>query len=377
MGVKHTHSYIYYSPPGTPIIADGYLDLADPADFLYKEPTGWRKPSSKNHIDATSELVSTRFKLKTPWYYTLEVAAGTHSEGTTTYSISDSIISQYTDSGLLSFQEKCTTEFRAKIQSEIEAFQGLVFIAEAGKTTRMFRNLVTRLSHLRDLALHYKKLSTHNPNSRAVYQLLLELNYGWKPFIADLRRLEKQVKKLARKKQYFFIPFSKTDFEVNTYTTNFFTPLAYIRREKISTNRQAKGLACYLLKVPNGTLRSFGLRPSSVLPALWELTPYSFVVDYVSNIGDMIKSFALCEGELLYAWMGTYSSVSAFTSAEDYPPYKVYKGYKVSSNLKEEETVQKNRFDIKASTPNIRLALTLPTGAQYLNLAALLSSKRR
>ncbi len=41
---------------------------------------------------------------------------------------------------------------------------------------------------------------------------------------------------------------------------------------------------------PVPTLASaFGLRPHDVIPSVWELIPYSFVVDYFTNIGDMIS----------------------------------------------------------------------------------------
>lgn len=47
--------------------------------------------------------------------------------------------------------------------------------------------------------------------------------------------------------------------------------------------------------------RAFGLEAADFVPTLWELIPFSFVVDYFGNIGDMLNSWSLNRAEVGWA----------------------------------------------------------------------------
>jgi hypothetical protein len=45
----------------------------------------------------------------------------------------------------------------------------------------------------------------------------------------------------------------------------------------------------------------FGLRPADILPAIWELAPYSWVVDYFTNVGDVLdQRFSSRSGNTIF-----------------------------------------------------------------------------
>jgi len=48
------------------------------------------------------------------------------------------------------------------------------------------------------------------------------------------------------------------------------------------------------------TARSFGFTMPALLPSIWELIPWSWAIDYVSNVGDILAGLQVARGDLLY-----------------------------------------------------------------------------
>jgi hypothetical protein len=50
--------------------------------------------------------------------------------------------------------------------------------------------------------------------------------------------------------------------------------------------------------------RTLGILPERFLPTVWELIPYSFVVDYFVNVGDIVASYAFQRNNIVWGFTG-------------------------------------------------------------------------
>lgn len=128
-----------------------------------------------------------------------------------------------------------------------------------------------------------------------------------------------------------------------------------------------------------GTLDILGLSFDQFLPTVWELIPYSFVIDYFSNVGLTVAAGAFDTGRFQYWGMSSratrriWSYVYADNTDKTDPAY-------ISSSVSPGETAlevtQFARLPGVSLVPN--LTVYLPKyGTQFANVAALIDSFKR
>lgn len=191
-------------------------------------------------------------------------------------------------------------------------------------------NLAQFIGELKDLprmlktsAQGFKDAYNANPKlfgSRQIGNQWLNQNFGWLPFIQDLRSFYKTYKNLDRaiaqikrdngkwiKREGFFD--GNEDFEVisvdetyhghyPTLNTYFYSGSPYGRlqlNKKVTYRTWFSGRFRYWIpdiESPNWSKRAVAnLFGASINPALiWELTPWSWLIDWVSNVGDVLSN---------------------------------------------------------------------------------------
>lgn len=207
-------------------------------------------------------------------------------------------------------------------------FQAFVTVAEADKTISFARDtLVKALGILRDvrklrlriLAKKYKKRMT----AAKVAKLWLEYRYAIRPLIGEIQGAIKATKCLlgtSKPKRARFSACEVNDREIDkTYARQ--TVIGGV--QSISLEAELYYRKSQRIKVTAGCLveyepgyetasaaELFGVRNEDVLPAAWDLVPYSFLVDYFMNTASYFKSWSPRVGSKIVArWVKAETAV--------------------------------------------------------------------
>lgn len=165
-----------------------------------------------------------------------------------------------------------------------------VDIAEAGQTRRMFRGLREAEALARTVGSGISKTAANG---------WLEFQYGWRPLYQDLfGAAEELLKHVLNTLKKFRATSSLPLWGSETISNDGMTLTRH------TSGKQACTIVC-VFEIPGFSLDRFSsLNPVSLG---WELIPYSFVVDWVLDIGSYLRSF---ETLLLYGarWKSGYTS---------------------------------------------------------------------
>lgn len=180
-------------------------------------------------------------------------------------------------------------------------FKGMVFTGELRESLRMIRSPAKALrSGISDYLAFLKKRGPGVPKHRRksfVRETWLEYAFGWKPLISDID---------SGMKAFFGGPLVLPIFRMcsgvgrhkitslGSPIQQTFGPLIWWYRVRHSEEYVVRYFGVYR-STGNGSSEQghrYGFRPSEFVPTLWELIPYSFLVDYFSNIGDIVSSWS-------------------------------------------------------------------------------------
>jgi hypothetical protein len=223
--------------------------------------------------------------------------------------------------------------------------------------------------------------------SRAISSAWLELSFGWKPLINDVRDAAVAVSRISndiRRKSvrgYGEDTGHKTDAiteaPFGNYLGYFYT---FDRTETVKVIYRA-GIDTDLL-FPKNSLEAIrqlsGFKLQEFVPTLWELLPWSFLVDYFVNIGDVL-AFACTDTSFVYRVSKTVVTETRWLNdcqLVSYIPLGFLIHKEGDDNFGTTIVVFRTVSRAKSQLPNLALTFKLPGSLnQFANMAALLLSR--
>jgi hypothetical protein len=209
-------------------------------------------------------------------------------------------------------------KFQQKLSLVNAAIQGGVVIGELRQTLQTIRNPALGLRRLVDDGLDVlrairagRRLAPMATHIRGVTKNLadawLELQYGWRPLMNDIRDADKALHRynigrpVSVKRITAVEKVQGSANEVQSLGGESFA--IWLIRQTQTNNVQVIYRGAVRLKAQDPKTMDpalFGFSPNQFLPTAWELIPYSFLVDYFSNIGGIVYGLSNLFTEL--AW---------------------------------------------------------------------------
>lgn len=178
-------------------------------------------------------------------------------------------------------------------------FDGGTFLAELGRSTRMVKELIPKLTNAilkwPPWKYHYRKM----PLAKGAANAWLEARYGWRLLAYDVRDIQQYIQVVeaerSRNKERAGADFTEAETLTGTWTA--------------SNGRSAEATVTTTHKVSlRGSIISDVQVPRvlfSPISTAYEIIPYSFVLDWVANFGAFLSAMQLL------ALPGTYVSASS------------------------------------------------------------------
>jgi len=290
-------------------------------------------------------------------------------------------------------QNQAKVKFLRKCLATQQELQGLVVAGEAAEALRMIRNPAKALFRGIEGYIHTaKRRRNRSPKHRrnhVVAETWLEYVFGWRPLLSDIHSGIEAISQLAEEPPQYehIVAEHHVDSEPSPPVT-FLTGSGIY--DKYETNFNKNTARC----VFRGTVRCdppsgarnrklFGVSWSQVIPSAWELIPYSFLVDYFTNIGQVLDANSFNQSYIEWYLMTVIRTnevrnvLSACIPTLSNDPKVGY--YTNQNHSNGSATARIKLVDRSPGTTQIvpTISFRMPfCDTQWLNMAALLQARR-
>jgi len=279
------------------------------------------------------------------------------------------------------------TAFVTKASNFISAVQGGTVLGELRETIEMFRKPCMGFKHLTQAYLAGLKKSrpgfkraNRQRKERAIAEQYLEYTFGVKPLLSDIKSAGAALSDIVNQRNSkYCVGFGLDEVTVLKGSNINFMP-ALVGSFNVLFDRKVKSRVKYYGAVEMDlgnpgqfSLDKLGLNWPNFLPTVWELIPWSFIVDYFANVGNIVQAVSFPTSRL--RWWGntvvgkqtTESTTFGFVDFSHNPRLTV-------SNLSLGKTTIVQTSITRRSSPSLvpSLGFHIPTGVgQWTNMLAL------
>lgn len=284
---------------------------------------------------------------------------------------------------------KAQTRFYKELAAALASFEGGVFLGELRETLQMIRNPARSLRRkIGDYLGALKKRRRGSPvtKKKVLADLWLEHSFGWLPLLHDLDAARNFHQKRVAILEKEFVPLQGSSV-VETVTdtaTAYSTGFRVVAGRLLTRNRSFARYLGACVSTASGTkvvtMSALGLSPRAFAPTLWELLPWSFVVDYFTNVGDVITAWSNQNAGLAWCCLTTRrtrqaASYGVRNGATNGAYAKIY----LDTFIGGHSEASNSRVDRAPSSyvPVPSIHFEMPGfGKKWLNLAALAANRR-
>lgn len=290
-------------------------------------------------------------------------------------------------------------KFNKRIFDVTHSFQGGVVLGELGQTLRMLRNpaqgLRRGVDEFLDLArsirrrkfnvppaTHLKRLSEHLADA------WLEAQFGWKPLMSDIRSANNALAKWDQPHGLQTVRISARA-EVKSNHDEYFTQPGWpgfwltwlLKRVRFDHCMVIyRGAVRVEAKSPAQMRQELlGFDLASFAPTVWELIPYSFLIDYFSNVGDIITGLANLGTRVAWCNKTVILSKHVRTTSLDDPSITGNPGVVVYQHAPATYVCERRLVSRAEYTgmliPGLDLEIPSLGSVRWLNIAALVASR--
>lgn len=202
-------------------------------------------------------------------------------------------------------------------------FSSPTFLGELGETLRMLRKPAAALfESASDLAKALRKGKGKAGTMRAFEKmasgLWLEYSFGWVPLISDTESAARALNRLREKSQDTVVRVkasAKMDYDKTSTLGSYDRPDTYqsfcgsstMCPSRVRATLKESVIVRYIAGVRSQVEMTtwdkwalFGFTPSEFVPTAWELLPWSFLVDYFVNVGDILSASVTDTKNVIY-----------------------------------------------------------------------------
>lgn len=200
---------------------------------------------------------------------------------------------------------KALVSFLKKVRQAQVAWSAPTFLGELRESIHMIRHPASALNHLLGQYLKdVKRLKRTRPRNwkKGLSGLWLEYAFGWVPLVSDIGNAYQAYKDLVTEHdgKYRMLEAGAIDEASNAAHTKDLlvdmgpTVTYYSGSQRGTSSVRYKFRGAVVRHVDativGSRLETFGFEAQEWVPTAWELLPWSFLVDYFSNIGDVIQA---------------------------------------------------------------------------------------
>jgi hypothetical protein len=287
--------------------------------------------------------------------------------------------------------DEAKRKFVKNCLQEMQALEGQVFLGELGQTLHMIKNPMKALreSLTSDYFRKLKKRrrGTKKQKRQVLAETWLEYVFGVQPLVHDIEDGLEALRRFSQNPQRFK-PVRATgndqmDFSPSPLIVqNGVVEYAINRKHFVNASVKIQGAVDLQTGGNSVVTQQLGLGLDRFVPSLWEIIPYSFLVDYFSNVGDIISSWAFGTKNLRWAFKGTrvetvfehfVSEYSKNTLVGD-GTFSLKRALPCTS--RGSHVVHNREPSIDSLVPSFRLEIPGMASTKWLNLAALAASRK-